>query len=256
MGDTTGISWTDRTYNPWQGCAKVSDGCKNCYMFRDKKRYGQDPEVVVRSSAQTWNRPIRWNKDAAVAGRKELVFTCSWSDWFIKEADPWRDEAWSMIKNTPNLIYQILTKRPSRILANLPADWGNGYPNVWLGVSAENQDEANRRIPLLLEAPAVVKFVSIEPQLSLVELTNLVKPTNKVDWVIYGGESGDSLTSRPIDPEWIRIGLAECKKLDIAAFVKQMGSCWARKNKASDSHGADLNEWPNDLRIREFPKGV
>src|SRR6266498_5551388 len=123
MGETTGIAWTQRTWNPWHGCHKVSAGCKNCYMFREKRQYGQDPDVVVRSKT-TFNAPLKW-KDSA------LVFTCSWSDWFIEEADPWRDEAWDVIRRTPHLTYQILTKRIERASSCLPKDWP--LKNVWLG---------------------------------------------------------------------------------------------------------------------------
>jgi protein gp37 len=145
MGETTGIAWADRTWNPWHGCLKVSPGCKLCYMYREKKQYGQNPMLVQRSKTK-FNEPLKWN-----SGR---VFTCSWSDFFIEEADAWRPEAWEIIRKTPQLTYQILTKRPERIAAHLPADWGDGYSNVWLGVSVESQKYANERIPLLLKTPA------------------------------------------------------------------------------------------------------
>src|SRR3990167_6883297 len=95
------IEWTNDTWNPWHGCTKVSEGCDHCYMFRDKVRYGQDPELVVRSKT-TFTAPLKWKEPS-------LVFTCSWSDWFHKAADAWRDEAWAIIKATPHLTYQILT---------------------------------------------------------------------------------------------------------------------------------------------------
>src|ERR1700761_9152752 len=117
MGETTGIQWTNKSWNPWQGCRKVSAGCKFCYMFREKEKYGQNGSRIVRSKT-TFTAPLKW-KDPS------LVFTCSWSDFFIEEADEWRQEAWDIIKATPHLTYQILTKRPERIGMCLPADWGN-----------------------------------------------------------------------------------------------------------------------------------
>ncbi len=105
MSENTKISWADHTVNFWQGCKKVSSGCKNCYMFRDKKRYGQDASVVVRSKPPTFNKPLLW-KDPA------RVFVCSWSDFFIEEADLWREEAYDIMRKTPHLTYLILTKRP------------------------------------------------------------------------------------------------------------------------------------------------
>src|SRR5262245_7502608 len=99
MGERTNISWTDRTWNPWRGCRKVSPGCKNCYMFREQARYGRDPAAVVRT--KTWRDPLRYQRQAEQLGRPLRVFTCSWSDWFIEEADPWRQEAWRVVRSCP-----------------------------------------------------------------------------------------------------------------------------------------------------------
>lgn len=183
MGTETGISWTEHTWNPWRGCTKVSAGCANCYMFREQRRYGRDPAEVVRT--QTWNDPIKWNKQAAEAGRRDLVFTCSWSDWFHEAADPWRDEAWAIVRSCPNLIFQILTKRADRIADHLPADWGNGYENVWLGVSVENEENI-WRISHLVNVPAKVRWISAEPLLGPI---NFEPWLNHLDWIVVGAES-------------------------------------------------------------------
>ena len=123
MGDSTLIAWSQRTWNPWRGCTKISPGCAHCYMFSAQERFGRDPAVVVRTG--TWGQPLKWERQAAAAGRLERVFTCSWSDWFHADADDWRDEAWAVIKRCPHLQFQILTKRQERIVAHLPADWGD-----------------------------------------------------------------------------------------------------------------------------------
>ncbi|MGH2369611.1 MAG: DUF5131 family protein, partial [Chloroflexota bacterium] len=130
MGSTSSIEWTDATWNPWQGCTKVSPGCAHCYMYRDKARYGQDPTTVRRSTSATFYRPLAWRAP-------QRVFTCSWSDFFHEDADAWRSEAWDVIRRTPHLTYQVLTKRPDRLPDCLPADWP--LPNVWLGTSVEYQ---------------------------------------------------------------------------------------------------------------------
>jgi protein gp37 len=264
------------TWNPWQGCAKVSDGCENCYMFRDKKRYGQDPEAVVRSKPPTFNRPLTWREPAR-------VFTCSWSDWFIREADPWRPEAWDIIRRTPHLTYQILTKRPARIPRCLPPDWGNGYPNVWLGVSVEDQATADARIPQLLDTPARVRFLSCEPLLDAVDLSKWVGTLDlrkcercwgvgpdglacslcgrqgfaypAIDWVIVGGESGGR-EAREMDCDWAGGIVRACRDAGVAVFVKQLGSVWARQVGAKDPHGGEMREWPAFLQAREFPGGA
>lgn len=150
MAERSIIEWTDATWNPWRGCDKVSPGCAHCYMFRDQERYGRDPSTVVRAADPTFYAPVRkpsWERQRAsaiVARGRHLVFTCSWSDWFHPDADEWRDEAWSIIRDTPASTYQILTKRPERMADHLPDDWGEGYPNVWVLLSGYPCAEAER----------------------------------------------------------------------------------------------------------------
>lgn len=229
MAERTGIAWTEATWNPWYGCTKVSPGCAHCYMFREQIRYGKNPEVVTRSKTK-FTEPLKWKEP-------RLVFTCSWSDWFHEAADAWRDEAWAIIKQTPHLTYQILTKRPERIQDHLPADWGEGYPNVWLGVSVENQRHAYRAA-ILSVIPAIVRFVSAEPLLGPLSLAERyyvqpkwvrgldeeesdVNPQQMIDWLIVGGESGDKC--RPMKEEWARNLRDECAEYRTAFFLKQLG---------------------------------
>ena len=253
MGDRTAIEWTDLTWNPWHGCTQVSAGCDLCYMFREKRYYGQDPEVVQRSKTK-FTEPLKWERELAATGQRKLVFTCSWSDWFHKAADAWRDEAWAIIKQTPHLTYQILTKRPGRIARHLPADWGDGYENVWLGVSVENQDAAFR-VRQLANVPARVRFVSAEPLIGALNLSNAYEAANDtyynllpaIHWLIIGGESGGP-ERREMQIEWARDLIAQCRRHDTAPFVKQLGGPVNAKR-------GDPAEWPEDLRVREWPAG-
>lgn len=273
MGDKTGIAWTDRTWNPWYGCSKVSPGCAHCYMFREQKQYGRNPDVVTRSKTK-FSEPLAWERAAnprtngGVAVPPVKVFTCSWSDWFHEAADGWRDEAWEIVYRTPHLHYQILTKRPHRIAAHLPRNWGAGYTNVWLGVSIENNHWLERA-ETLAEIPAAVRFWSCEPLLAPLVgrhgkgIASYLTPgwgktghagyQKPVNWVIVGGESGGR-EARPMDLEWARGLLDACRHTQTPAFVKQLGSCWAREHKAQDWHGGDPAEWPEWLRVREFPE--
>lgn len=212
MGESTIIAWTDRTWNPWRGCTQISPGCAHCYMFTAQRRYGRDPEVVVRT--KTWSDPIKWQREAAAKSITERVFTCSWSDWFHEAADEWRDEAWAVIKSCPNLIFQILTKRDDRIADHLPADWGAWYPNVWLGVSIENNRHVYRA-DTLRTVPASVRFISAEPLLS--DLPDL--DLTGIHWLIAGGESGHGY--RPMDTEWPRNLRKKAKAAGTAFFFKQ-----------------------------------
>jgi len=274
MSETTGIEWTDATWNPWHGCHKVSPGCKDCYMFREKKQYGQNPNLVVRSKTK-FREPLKWAE-----ARK--IFTCSWSDWFIEEADAWRDEAWAIIRQTPQHTYQILTKRIERAHGRVPVP---ALPNVWIGVSCEDQVHADERIPLLLQTPAAKHFVSYEPALGPIRFDRRMFSRisfdcetyyKGLDWVIVGGESGPG--ARPFDVAWARSTIRQCRESGVACFVKQMGAVsrmdrrdavqpcaiggagWDAEAPGAQyglvhfrGHGSDPLEWPPDLRVREFP---
>lgn len=243
MGYKTGITWTDATVNFWRGCKKVSPGCANCYMYRDQKRYGNNPEEIVRSKT-TFNDPIKWAKSGKLKPGSK-IFVCSWSDFFLSEADEWRDEAWKIIRDTP-YIYQLCTKRPENIIDRLPKDWGAGYPNVWLGVTGENQTLFDRRAKILLPIPARIHWVSIEPQLEQIRATDSV--IRKLDWVVIGGESGKD--ARLFNPQWIDFF---AHLITPKLFVKQMGSNPVGL-KLKHPHGADPSEWEEKYRIQEFPK--
>lgn len=239
MGKTTGIAWTNATWNPWQGCTKVSEGCRNCYMYREKGRYGQDPKTVVRSKPATFNAPLKWNLPEG-----SRIFVCSWSDFFHKDADPWRAEAWQIIQELSNYDFLIPTKRPERIRECLPPNWHDGYHNVWLGVSIENQKTADERIPILKEIPAAVHWISAEPLLERIAIGGYLFLNDKIDWVVVGGESGPNC--RLMDIEWARLIRKDCKFCGKAFFLKQLGG-WPNTRH-------ELTDFPEDLRVREFPR--
>lgn len=249
MGKNSAIEWTDATWNPWMGCTKISEGCKNCYMFRDQKRFGHEP-TKLRRSKTTFHDPLSWKES-------KHIFVCSWSDFFHPEVpEKWRTDAYEIIRKTPQHTYLILTKRPEQMAARLPMSWfmggGNPYPNVWLGVSAENQKRAQERIPILLKIPAKVHFVSAEPLLSPIEfdgwLKNFGEGQNFIDWIITGGES-DLKNPRPMNIEWVRSIRNECEANGVSFFHKQHGG-----NKKVDGAwgGREL-----DGQIwNEFPTGA
>jgi protein gp37 len=244
----TAIEWTDATWNPWMGCEKVSPGCAHCYMYREQRQYGHDPSAIRRSKTK-FNDPLRW-------AEPRLVFTCSWSDWFHPGADEWRGEAWEIIRDTPHLTYQVLTKRPELIEGRLPSDWGDGYPNVWLGVSIENS-RFTWRADELRSVRAAVRFISAEPLVgSLFESSGKRRPLelDQIDWVIVGGESGPG--SRRLDIEWVDEIAAACDSSGAAFFMKQLGTPLARELGASDRKGGDLKSFPRHLRRREMPASV
>lgn len=177
-------------------------------MYRGKLRYGKDPRIVSRSRT-TFYDPLGWNKP-------RHIFACSWSDWFIEEADQWRDEAWEVIRSTPHHTYQILTKRPDRVIPNLPHDWNGGWQNVWLGVSIETQNYLFRK-EILRSISSMTRFISAEPLLGPIDLQSL----DGIHWVITGGESGPG--ARPMNLDWVRSIRDQCLKHGVAFFHKQHG---------------------------------
>lgn len=204
MGEKTGVSWTHHTVNFWIGCDQVSPGCAHCYAKTLTERWGKDFSILRRTSDATFYAPLKWKEPA-------LVFTCSMSDFFHEDADQWRDDAWDVIRRTPHLTWQILTKRPERILEHLPADWGAlGWSNVWMGTSVENQHFADIRIPLLLKVPAVVRFLSCEPLLGPLDL---VKATPADEWgweEVNRIDDGDfpemEIEECELEADWINYG--------------------------------------------------
>lgn len=154
MGQKTQISWADATWNPWRGCSRVSPGCTNCYAAREMSRYGKDFDTVTRSKT-TFKDPLKWREP-------KRIFTCSWSDFFIEDADPWREEAWEIMLEANWHTYIILTKRPG-----LMEDWARRHPwpdHIWAGASVESQKYAPR-LTVLARVPAKVRVVSCEPLL-------------------------------------------------------------------------------------------
>jgi len=254
MGQDSKIEWTHHTFNPWWGCVKVSDGCKHCYADTFSKRYGHDIWGVDKPRRffgdKHWNEPVKWNREAEKAGERRRVFCASMADVFEGREDcaPHRWRLFNLIETTPNLDWLLLTKRPENILNLLPTNWLiDPRPNVWLGTTVENQEQAGRRIPELLEAPAVVRFLSCEPLLGPVNLHEVTRNPfggiPGIDWVIAGGESGHH--ARPMAEAWARDLRDQCNNAGIAFFMKQMGGAIDKRH--------DLDDLPEDLRIRQFP---
>lgn len=240
MGKTTKISWAQATWNPWIGCQKVSEGCKFCYAETLWTRWGHDFSQVTRTADGTFYAPLHWRNP-------KKIFACSMSDFFHPAADIYREEAWDIIRKTSQHLYLILTKRIERVAVCLPADWDNGWPNVWLGVTTENQKRYDERAPILLNIPAKVRFVSFEPLLE--RITPYPARNCAVLWPdfwIIGGESGPHY--RPMRLEWVRELLKIAELVGVGVFIKQLGG---HPNKRTNPE-----EWPEDLRVQEFPESA
>lgn len=301
MAEKTEISWTDATFNPWWGCAKVSPACDHCYAERDSKRFaagkvlwGVDAERREFGD-QHWDEPLKWNRrpffecsacgarggdkavgyervckacaSPAIKPARMRIFCASMADVFDKNApDGARTRLFKLIATTPQLDWLLLTKRignASRMLNDAALEYTSGLtdwdsaplPNVWLGSTVVNQEEADRDILKLLALPARVRFLSIEPMLGPVdlrqsmlvaagdELSTSFPSDARIDWVIAGGESGPH--ARAGDVEWYRSLMVQCSAAGVPFHLKQI---------TVEGKKLPMDQWPADVRVQEFPQ--
>ena len=219
----------DNIWNPWHGCKKYSEGCKNCYMyFLDKQRNPlMDSSIVFRTN--NFDLPLKKNrqKEYKVKSGQMLMVNMT-SDTFIEEADEWRDEMWRIIKERSDVIFYILTKRASRIKECLPSDWGDGYENVILNVTCENQQRADERIPILLDVPAKHKGLCIAPILSSIDIEEYLRDM-QIEQVSCGGENYDG--ARLCDYEWIKSLSRQCEKYRVNFDFFETGTYFMKDDK-------------------------
>ena len=253
MAKNTNISWCHHTFNPWLGCQSVSPGCFNCYAETWAKRFGKvqwGPGAErVLTSDDNWRKPLQWNRAAQQAGERRRVFCASLADVFDNAApEGARERLWRLIAATPHLDWLLLTKRPQNIEKMLPyhMGWRRGWDHVWLGVSTENQEEFDRRVPLLLNAPCPTRFLSVEPMLGPVNLARYGERqqhplvANRIDWVICGGESGPG--PRPMDLDWARDLRDQCAEFGIPFWFKQQSGL--RPGHEPHLDGVEYHELP------------
>lgn len=325
MGKDSRISWTDHTFNPWEGCTMVSLGCAHCYAATRNARFNGGTALNWgkgaprrRTSAANWKEPLKWNKQAGAdelaakailddekAGEENLawakawhrprVFCASLADWLDDEVPiEWLADLLKLIRLTPRLDWQLLTKRPQNWEGRLRevfrqwrigtrasaeesvtstaawvSDWLAGQPpaNVWIGTTVEDQARADERIPLLLSIPAKVRFLSCEPLLGPVDLTkcgddarngtsHFCAVANSVHWVICGGESGPG--ARSMNLMWARELSLQCSYAGVPFFMKQLGASPVYAEGGAypitDKKGDIMAEWPAALRVQEFPE--
>ncbi|MBL9086234.1 MAG: phage Gp37/Gp68 family protein [Planctomycetia bacterium] len=255
MSIGTGIEWTDATFNPWTGCTKVSPGCKFCYaalfdsrhLHEKQSHWGPGARRMPASEAQ-WEQVAALNRRAEKRGTPLRVFCASMADVFESEAPVAQQKRlWETIAATPHLRWQLLTKRPERVLETIPEAWRvTPPPNVWYGTSVESADYL-RRVAELQKVPAAVRFLSVEPLLGSIPLM----PLDGIGWVILGGESGPH--ARPMEAEWAREIRDQVVRVGVPLFFKQWGqhNSKGRRMKSKKFKGynrLDGKTW------RQFPK--
>lgn len=210
-------------WNPWHGCQKISAGCQNCYVFRIDGRHGKESRDVTLNA--DFLLPLKEGKNGMKIQSGETVYTCFSSDFLLDTADEWRPDAWRMMKIREDLHFVFFTKRIDRLGEVLPPDWGEGYPNVTIGCTCENQERADYRLPIFLSLPIAHREIICEPLLTAIDLSPYLNPV-LIEGVSAGGESGDG--ARECDFAWV-LGIRDaCVRAGIPFHYHQTGALLRR----------------------------
>ncbi|MBD5459641.1 MAG: DUF5131 family protein [Lachnospiraceae bacterium] len=215
-------------WNPWHGCIKCSEGCQHCYMyFLDRLRDRNGADIYRTKSA--FRYPLQKDRSGNYKVKSgEMIRVCMTSDFFLEEADGWREEAWEIMRQRPDVKFFLLTKRPQRVAECLPKKWGDGWENVMLNVTCENQRRADERIPLLLDLPFRHKGIMCAPLIGAVSIEKYLG-AGQIEQVICGGENYDG--ARPCDFDWVKGLRAECVTHDITFCFIETGTFFVKDGK-------------------------
>ncbi|MCI5850768.1 MAG: phage Gp37/Gp68 family protein [Sutterellaceae bacterium] len=228
-------------WNRWHGCVKKSEGCKHCYMYALDKAHGRLGSDIYRVESN-FRYPLSRNRDGSWKVKSgEMIRVCMTSDFFLEEADPWREEAWDIMRARPDVVFYLLTKRPERVSKCLPGDWGEGWENIFFNISAENQKRADERMPILLDLPFRHKGVSCAPLIGPVTLARwLDRKPGAVELVSSDGENYDG--NRPLDFEWVKRLRVECEARGITFAFYSLGNVFVKDGRTY--------RLPKDLQVR------
>ncbi|MBR5179539.1 MAG: DUF5131 family protein [Lachnospiraceae bacterium] len=215
-------------WNPWHGCKKLSPGCKNCYVYRRDESIGKDASIVTRTG--DFSLPLKKDRNGQykLTPLDGTVYTCMTSDFFLDEADAWRQECWDMIRERNDLEFCIITKRIDRFEKCIPEDWGDGWNHVTICSTCENQDRADYRLPIFLSLPIKHREIISEPMLGEIHIGKYLE-TGLIEHVTCGGESGPN--ARPCNYEWILAVREECIRYGVSFFFKQTGALFVKDGK-------------------------
>ena len=212
-------------WNPWRGCHRYSEGCKYCYIHKGDAKRGMDTNNIVKS--KNFDAPIVKNKNGEYKMKSgKLVYVCFSSDFLLEDADDWRDECWKMMKERSDLHFLFLTKRIERFMECIPSDWGEGYDNVTIGCTIENQDRADQRLSLFSKMPIKHKNIICQP---LIEKIDIEKYLDNVELVVVGGESDRN--ARPLDYDWVLDIRNQCIRKNVPFEFRQCGTYFLKDGK-------------------------
>lgn len=211
-------------WNPWRGCKRYSEGCLHCYIHKGDARRGVNTSDIVKT--KDFMKPIERMRDGSYRMKAGLVYTCFSTDFLIEEADCWRVECWSMIKERKDCTFLFLTKRIERFIQCVPNDWGDGYDNVVVCCTVENQKNADYRLGIFEKLPIKHKCITAQP---LLEKIDLERYLDNVELVVVGGESDPH--ARPIDYSWVLDLREQCIRKNVAFEFRQCGTHFIKDDK-------------------------
>lgn len=216
-------------WNPWHGCIKCSEGCDHCYMYFLDRMREQDGSNIYKTKGG-FRKPVQKDRKGRYKIQSgETVRVCMTSDFFLEQADSWREEAWDMMRQRRDVVFFLLTKRPQRVLECLPQDWGAGWENVFFNITCENQRRADERIPILLELPFRHKGVMCAPFIGPVSMRRYLED-GQIEQVRCGGENYDG--ARPCRFEWVKALRQECVDFNVTFCFIETGTMFIKDGKA------------------------
>lgn len=241
-------SWsTYADWNPWHGCTKLSAGCKFCYVYRQDEMYGSEIGSNIARKTAAFDFPVKRKRDKSYKlPSGKVVFTCFTSDFFLKDADEWRPDCWRMMRERSDCMFYFFTKRIDRFAECIPDDWGDGYDNVLIGCTIENQEMADYRLPIFKSAPIKHKILAVAPLLGPIHLLPYLD--NTIEEVSVGGESG--VNARPCHYEWVLDIRQQCIEKRVPFRFHQTGAYFVkdgrtyrimRKYQLSQAHKAGID---------------
>lgn len=215
-------------WNPWHGCTKISPGCKYCYVYRQDEMHGGNTDSSICHKNSYFDLPIRKkrNGDYKIPSGK-IIFTCFTSDFLLNDADNWREECWKMMKKRNDCWFYFFTKRIDRLEKCLPEDWSDGYNNVLIGCTIENQQMADYRLPIFLSLPIKHKSIIAAPLLEKINISQYLNET--IEQVSVGGESG--IHARPCNYDWILYLRQQCIEKNVPFSFHQTGANFIKDKK-------------------------
>ena len=246
-------------WNPWYGCTKVSPGCRFCYVYRQDEMYGSEIASNLARKTAAFNLPVKRKRDKTFKiPSGKIVFTCFTSDFLLEDADPWRPECWEMMRFRSDCMFYFFTKRIDRLERCLPPDWGDGYENVIVGCTVENQAMAERRLPIFKELPIRHKSIIVAPMLERMDISRWLDDT--IEEVSVSGESG--VGARPCDFDWILNLRSQCVAKEVPFRFHQTGAYFIkdgrtyrihRRHQLSQAHKANIDYGIKEYYVPEKP---